>query len=448
MFLERTLINKLITWSKNPDRRPLLVEGARQVGKTALLKKFGNEHFESCHYFNFERDSDLALIFSGTLDPKHILVELGIKIQQKIDPNKSLIIFDEIQQCDRALTSLKYFSEDLKGSFVACAGSLLGISLSKGSFPVGQVDRVTLYPISFFEFLLAHNELDLYESVRNIATATPPSPYLTEQLWSLMLDYFCCGGLPDSVVAWLTGPSKLEKIQNIKTTQERIYKDYLADIAKHSGSESAMHIETVFRNIPAQLARAIDGSAKKFQFKQVISGKKSFDELRGPIEWLTRAGLIHQVYIAEKALSPLSAYCKDNRFKLYLFDLGMLRHLSGFEPQQIFAWGDNMYKGFYAENYVLLELLSAGASVPKAWHEGESEIEFVLERASELIPLEVKSSTNARSRSLSIYRERYKPAHTIILAGKTVVAPKPATDGKLNRRWPIFAAGSLDSEPL
>jgi uncharacterized protein len=418
MFLDRDFYKELKGWKDLRERKPVLIEGARQVGKTALLKYFGEREFPKTYYYNFERDAELHKVFAGDLAPLKIIEDLELRQGEKIDPYHSLIIFDEIQACPRALTSLKYFSEELKGTYIACAGSLLGVTLGSGSFPVGKVERRSMYPLSFREFVRSSKNIPLIEAIELLEKGDVLRPMQIEKLWEMMLDYFCCGGLPEVIVGWHSVDSKLDRFNEIKKIQERIYNDYLADIAKHCGSEKAVHIESVLRNIPSQLARELDGSASKFQFKNVIAGKKSFRELQGPIDWLHRAGLIHQVYIAEKALSPLTAYCKDNRFKLYLFDIGILRHLSSFQPEQLIAWGDNQYKGFYAENFVLNELLAQNVPVPKAWREGDSEIEFLLESGRGIFPLEVKSGTNRRSRSLSVYRERYHPQETYILAGK------------------------------
>jgi len=418
MFIERDIYTEITKWVHESQRKPLLLEGARQVGKTEILKALGEREFEQFYYFNFESDSALSQVFQGDISPKRILEDLSVKIGKEIDPGRSLIIFDEIQSCPRALTSLKYFAEDQKNSYIAAAGSLLGVTLGEDSFPVGKVERKLMFPLNLREFIRANSNAPLIAAFEDLQNGREPTAFQLDALWKITLDYFCCGGLPEVVVAWYTAQTKLEKFNAIRRLQQNIYNDYLADIAKHSGGENAVHIETVLRNIPAQLAREIDGSASKFQFKDVIPGRKSFKELRGPIDWLRRAGLVHQIYIAERAEQPLSAYCKDNRFKLYLFDLGILRHLSGFQPEELTSWGDNIYKGFYAENFVLTELLSHGLSTPTAWREGDSEVEFLVETPQGIVPLEVKSGKNTRSRSLTIYLKRYKPRHALKLVGK------------------------------
>jgi predicted AAA+ superfamily ATPase len=438
-LFRRDLMTDLVTWSCNPSRRPLVLEGARQVGKTALLHLLGDTHYSNKFYFNFERDRELHSVFAPNFDPKRIIEELEIKVRTKIDPSKDLVIFDEIQACNQALTSLKYFSEEMPGAHIASAGSLIGLHLGEGSFPVGKTQRISLLPLSFVEFLAALDESLLSDNLRALKPNEDVTPFITQKLWEYFLTYLVVGGMPAAVRAWKEEDSKLDKINRVADVQESIIRDYLADITKHCGTENALHIEAVLRSIPEQLAREVDGSASKFQFKNVVRGKKSYLELRGPINWLEKAGLIYKVPIAERSEQPLAAYCKENRFKLYFFDVGLLRALAHFSAESIFAWKENMYKGFFAENFALMELLSTGLRGITAWREKDSEIEFLIERGAAIVPVDIKSGGKSRSRSMQWYVHRYHPAEAFLFAGQQFGKKSPLNVTRL----PVFAVRTV-----
>lgn len=440
MFVTRNIQKKLFEWKRLPERKALILHGARQVGKTALLKHFGKEgEFRKIHYFNFEKEINLHRFFESNLNPLSICENLEIAHGENINLHEDLVILDEIQACPQALTSLKYFSEECPYAYVAAAGSLLGITLGVASFPVGKVTHIELYPFSFDEFLDAAGDSKSAEHMREFTPSKNIPIAMHDEMWNAMLRFIVSGGLPELACFWKEKGSLRDKLDAISSRQDELLKEYLSDIAKHSGKENALHIESILRNIPAQLARAVNDSAPKFQFKDVLPGKKGYAELRGPVDWLECAGLVYRVHIAERAQFPLKAYCKDNRFKLFLFDTGILRALSGFPPHELLAWTANIYKGYFAENFVLHLLFCSGLKNVCSWNEGESEIEFLLESAKIPIPVEVKSGNNTRSRSLKIYRERYNPPWQVILSAKPFSIDRSAK--KMN--IPLYLAAKL-----
>lgn len=418
-MMKRDLMLKLIEWKEKTNRRPLILEGARQVGKTYLLKEFGKKYFSKVHYFNFEEDFFLAKTFERDLNPERIIDELSVMKDRSINKKEDLIIFDEIQACPNALTSLKYFEEQCPEIALCAAGSLLGVRLGEGSYPVGKVDHLHLYPLSFFEFVRANNQ-QLYNYLMKLDINDEISDGIHGQLWDIFRNYLIVGGLPGIVNIYISkGNLSLNDLfNNIREEQLSLIKDYLSDIAKHSGKTNAMHIERVWRSIPAQLSKSMDGQAKKFIFKNVLSGRSGYSNLAGPIEWLEKAGLIHKVLIAQKAIIPLTAYTKENIFKLLFFDIGILAALANIPAQSFFNYSFGTYKGFVAENFVATELINSGLKNLYSWNEGTSEIEFLIQSGENLIPIEVKAGKNTQAKSLKVFSQRYDPLLKIILSGK------------------------------
>lgn len=419
--MRRTYLEKLIHWKNKSDRKPLILKGVRQVGKTYLLQHFGKEHFPAFHYLNFEKGGQLAKIFEPDLDPQRIVNEIELYLSRKIDKRTDLVIFDEIQICPRALTSLKYFEEEMPELALASAGSLLGVYLGPVSFPVGKVDTLTLHPMSFEEFLIAIDEKMASEFLQQVTIETKVPEILHDRLWEKLKLYFIVGGLPEAVSTFCNNKDSLyEALEKVRAKQLDIINAYYADIAKHSGKENAMHIERVFRAIPIQLAQAQEDSVKKFSFKGVIPGANRYSRLAGPIDWLQACGLIIKVPICHSAQLPLLAYTKENLFKLYVFDVGILGAMTHLTPQVIYDYDYGSFKGYFAENFIAQELLYAGAVALYGWSEKNSEIEFLQETEGTIIPVEVKSGGVTQAKSLKVFRERYHPPYAFIFSAKNL----------------------------
>lgn len=432
--MKRTFLDKLAAWKTNPNRKPLIIKGARQVGKTYLLHQFGSEYFPNYHYFNFEQQEELARIFTLNLDPSRIIEELEVHQNRKIDSINDLVVFDEIQACPRALTSLKYFQEKMPNLAIASAGSLLGIHLGPVSFPVGKVDFLTLYPMSFEEFLFAC-EGDRSLKLLKLHSRIPELVH--EHLWNQLKLYFIVGGLPEIVAIFCQHKDNLlTAFQEVRAKQSALILAYYADIAKHSGKENAMHIERVFRSIPTQLAQSQDGSAKKYSFKDVIPGASRYTRLVGPIDWLQACGLLIKVSICHSAQVPLLAFAKENEFKLYVFDVGLLGQMSGLQPKTIYEYDYGTFKGYFAENFVAQEFLYSGVEHLYSWHEKSAELEFLRDVEGKIIPIEVKSGWITKSKSLKVFADRYQPPYRVVFGAKNIAINNEGT----LRRYPIYLA--------
>ncbi len=435
--MQRKIWNKLKTWETKRNRKPLIVKGARQVGKTYILKAFGRECFPRFHYVNFEKDEQLIKIFENDLDPKRIIQELSFYLDISIDTGNDLLIFDEIQYCSRALTSLKYFQEELPGLALCAAGSLLGIYLSDESFPVGKVEYCRMFPMSFEEFLKGVGDDKSANFLNNQQVGNSIPEVVHSHLWHQLKIYFVVGGLPEVVQTYADNKADLFiALQSVRKKQEDLIFTYQADMAKHSGKQNAMQIERLWRNIPAQLAREQDGSANKFKFKGVIPGIKGFTRLSGTIDWLKTAGLIIQTYIVNSGELPFSAHIKDNFFKLYFFDTGMLGALSNLPPKTILDYDYGSYKGYFAENFVAQEFLSAGESEIYAWRERNAEVEFLREIGGEVLPIEIKSGWVTQAKSLKVFADRYHSAYRTIMSANNLLIEK---DNQVNR-YPLYLA--------
>jgi len=341
--MERNVWNKLKTWQTKNNRKPLILKGARQVGKTYILKAFGRECFPRFHYANFEKDEQIVKIFENDLEPKRIVQELCFHLDTSIDTGNDLLIFDEIQNCPRALTSLKYFQEELSDLALCAAGSLLGIHLSDESFPVGKVEYCRMFPMSFEEFLRGVADDKSFNFLSNQQFNDSIPEVVHTHLWNQLKTYFVVGGLPEVVQTYADNKDDLFiALKLARKKQEDLISTYHADMAKHSGKQNAMQIERLWRSTPAQLAREQDGSAPKFKFKGIIPGIKGFSRLSGTIDWLKTAGLIIQTYIVNSGELPFSAHIKDNLFKIYFFDTGMLGAISNLPPKSYFRAGSGL----------------------------------------------------------------------------------------------------------
>lgn len=402
--MQRLLTKSLLEWKNSSNRKPLIIKGVRQCGKTYLLKEFGKENYEDVAYFNFENNPSLQARFEKDMDTQRIITELGILRGKVISPEKTLIIFDEIQFCGNALTSLKYFYENTPQYHIACAGSLLGIALSKPtSFPVGKVDFLTLYPLNFAEFLLANGEQMIYDYLLNLKPKEQISELIVGKLEGLLRDYFITGGMPEVVADWIVNHDATK----VAEIQQKTLESYELDFARYSPPAEYPKMSLIWKSIPNQLAK----ENGRFIFSHAKKGLRAKD-LEDALEWLINAGLVYKVAKIEKPFMPLSAYADQSHFKLYLMDVGLLSKMSNLPPA---AWLENNplfkeFKGAVTENFVLLELVALQNTVPFYWKSlNTAEVDFVMQIGSEIIPIEVKSGRGARTQSLAVYRKKYSP---------------------------------------
>lgn len=418
-LMKRSFWNTLSRWKDSPQRKPLLLQGARQTGKTWILKTFGESEFATCILLDFAKDPALCGLFEPDLKPDRILTDLSVYLNRDISLTNTLLIFDEIQLCPEALTSLKYFYETYPEAWICASGSLLGIGLSEQNFPVGKVQREWLRPMSFFEFLEALGEIPLTKALRDAAkNLTVISPAIHQKTFGLFKEYMITGGMPEVVLRYIgLRDTRVAAFQAVRALQRELIDSYLDDIAKHSGSLKAVRIAGVFRNIPEQLARQTDG-IRKFLFKDVLSGRSTYDILEGPIEWLIKAGLVHRVPICRSVQFPLAAYAEKNAFMLYLFDVGLLGAMLYLDPATIYQYEFGQFKGFLTENAVLNEFFCAGAGPVYTWRGNSSEIEFLLPCGNQIIPIEVKAGLNTKAKSLHVFREKYSPEKAVLFSAQ------------------------------
>jgi predicted AAA+ superfamily ATPase len=393
------------SWKDAQSRKPLILKGARQVGKTTLLKSWGTQAFAACHYFNFERDRSLHKLFEESSDPEKIIGSLSLASQRAIQVDRDLILFDEIQECPKALTSLKYFSEDKPHAYIACAGSLIGITLAAESFPVGKVEIHALYPLSFREFLVGIGRADLEKEIFSDSPVGRLA-FTLEKAQIFFKHYLVTGGLPEIVQTYidLAGQTDFERFTQVREKQKDLIETYENDMAKHAGKLNSMHIRRVWQDIPKQLSKL----NSKFQFRNVIPGKRSYADLSGPIDWLNQAGLVLSSYIVNETQVPLKSFIQHNQFRLYSFDVGILGALADFPPAAILEVekGDMIFKGHFLENFVAQTLHHYGYSL-QTWMQYSSEIEFLIQTArGEIVPIEVKSRRNSKAKSLKVFLER------------------------------------------
>lgn len=437
--MNRFFWNELLAWKNQPSRKPLLLQGARQVGKTWILKEFGRREFDHLVLLDFAKDKSLAGFFNGDLKPDRILTDLSVYLGQHIDLAKTLLVFDEIQHCPEALTSLKYFHEAHPGAWICASGSLLGLGLSEQNFPVGNVQRAWLRPMNFFEFLEALDEKPLRDlltgSARKRFAIAPP---IHAKAFSLLKEYMITGGLPEVVDHYRANrEDRPAAFRAARTLQKELIDSYLDDIAKHAGKLSAVKIAALFNNIPVQLARETKGM-RKFFFKDAAPGAASYAALEGPLEWLVKAGLIYRVPVCRTVRQPLKAHAEPNAFMLYLFDTGILGAMLELDPGLIHRYDFGQFKGFLAESFVIQELMSEDQGTVFTWRGKTAEIEFLISAGGEIIPVEVKSGLNTKAKSMNVYREKYHPAHAVLLSGQ---GANQLDDGLLHA--PLYLAGAM-----
>jgi len=401
--MKRALRFKLYEWKDKPGRKPLLLMGARQVGKTFLLKQFGAEKFKNTVYLNFEDKPRLCELFKDDLEPTTILKALSIEMECEITLGHTLIIFDEVQQCPKALNSLKYFCENAPQYHIAAAGSLLGVKLNHTEgFPVGKVQFLTLHPLSFFEFLESLGEQRLLEFISEIKDPTPLPSILHDKLLSRFKEYMLVGGMPEAVLEF----SKSQDFQKVREIQLAILQAYSLDFAKHAPKEQIMKVNQVWASIPAQLAK----ENKKFIFSVLREGARA-REFENALQWLIEAGLIYKVPLITTPKIPLTAYQDPHAFKIYLVDVGLLGAMAALSPKALLRPHDlfQEFKGSLTESFVCQELVHSRYS-PMYWtSDGKAELDFVIQLEDEIFPIEVKSGTSLKKKSLRVYIDAYHP---------------------------------------
>ena len=402
--LKRNAIQSLVNWKHSEDRKPMVLKGARQVGKTWLMKEFGKNYYNGCFYFNFDEEDELKSIFETNKNPHRIIELLSMIAGEKIVPEETLIIFDEIQECPDALNSLKYFKEKANEYHVIAAGSLLGTLLSKPkSYPVGMVNLLNLYPLSFDEFLNATDPI-LYNYYESIRKEQQIEEIFHKRLLDAYNSYLIIGGMPECVASWV----KYKDPARISQIQQELVEVYENDFSKHNGKVNSGRILMVFRSIVSQLAKPNE----KFMYGAVREGGRARD-FEEAIEWLVSAGMINRVYNVSKMEHPLSAFDKLDQFKLFVFDTGLLKHMAGIDNSAILLKTDYQFKGPLTENYVLQQLRGQFEIEPRYYSDKNSEIDFVLQYGTEIIPVEAKGGEDKSAPSFKKYVKDNHPEHAL-----------------------------------
>lgn len=402
--MKREIYQKLLTWKTQANRKPLILQGARQVGKTYILKEFGLQEYSQVIYINFEKMSQLSSLFSGDLEVEPIIQKLAIYFNTQIVPDNTLIIFDEVQECPAALNSLKYFYEDAPQYHIMAAGSLLGIKLAHThGFPVGKVTFQHLYPLSFVEFLTALNKTRWVEMLKNVQVADSLETLFHFELIKLLKTYFYIGGMPEAVYQYI----QTQDFQAVRQIHGDILRAYELDFAKHAPAQEIHRISTIWQAIPGQLAK----ENKKFVYS-ILKESARGREYENAIRWLIDADLILNCTQISKPQAPLSHYLAHQAFKTYLLDVGLLCTMNNVSPkilleeEQVFQ----EFSGALTENYVAQTLTNCMGQALYYWKsEGKAEIDFLIEAHNQILPLEVKAGTSRQKKSLLVYAEKFQP---------------------------------------
>ncbi len=400
--MKRNAILELVQWKNSPERKPMVLRGARQVGKTWLMKEFGQNYYDNYVYFNFDEEDELKSIFETNKNPHRIIELLSMISDEKIEPEKTLIIFDEIQECPEALNTLKYFKEKANEYHVIAAGSLLGTLLAKPkSYPVGMVNLLDIYPLTFDEFLDAIDS-GLYAYYESVQKGQVIEEIFHQRLLDVFNYYLIIGGMPECVSSWIKykDPTMISKIQR------KLIEVYENDFSKHNGKVNSGRILMVFRSIVAQLAKPNE----KFMYSAVREGARARD-FEEAIEWLVSAGMLNRVYNVSKMEHPLSAFDKLDQFKLFVFDTGLLKQMAGVDNGAILLKTDYQFKGPLTENYVLQQLKGQFEVEPRYYSDRNGEIDFVVQNKMEIIPIEVKGGEDRSATSFKTYVANYAPEH-------------------------------------
>ncbi len=401
--MERFILNDLLKWKESKYRKPLILKGVRQVGKTWILKEFGRRYYDNVAYFNFDENEEYRQFFETTKDIKRILQNLVFASGQTVTPEKTLVIFDEVQDCPKIINSLKYFCENAGEYHVIYAGSLLGIALAKpSSFPVGKVDFMDISPMTFSEFLLANGDENLLEYLRSVEMITPIPDAFFNPLYEKMKMYFVTGGMPESVKMW----TQERSTELMQAALLNILNAYERDFAKHPGPKEFPKISLLWKSIPSQLSR----ENKKFIYKVAKEGARA-REYEDALQWLADAQLVRKIYRSSAPGLPISAYDDLSAFKLYLVDVGLLRRLSLLAPSA-FSEGNRLFtefRGALSENYILQALQNQFEATPRYWSvvNPSYEVDFLIQRENDIFPVEVKSEGNVDSISLRRFKEKF-----------------------------------------
>jgi predicted AAA+ superfamily ATPase len=427
----RIVEKDLLEWKNSTSFKPLLLMGARQVGKTWLMKNLGESHFQNYIYVNFEKEPSYQKLFETSLDPKKIVETLSLLHNQKIEEGQTLIIFDEIQEASHALTSLKYFAEDFPNIHIIAAGSLLGVTLDNGSFPVGKVEFLKIYPLNFQEFLWATNQAALWEFIKNKDYEVIHS--FKEQYIRALRNYYIVGGMPEAVGTFI---KKEGSYTEVKRIQANILNAYMQDFAKHAPAPLIPKIIAVWNGLASQLAK----ENKKFVYGALKSGARA-REYENAIDWLINYGLVHKIYAINKLAFPLQAYRDFKNFKLYASDIGLLAHMSQLNPHVILEDADffEEFKGALTEQYVMQELNAFKLENISYWsnENGNAELDFIFEQHGVFYPLEVKAAENLQAKSLKIFHQK----------NKDVFCYRTSLSNYRKESWmtniPLYALGSI-----
>jgi uncharacterized protein len=434
--MKRLLLDALLAWKDKPARKPLLIDGARQTGKTYLLHELLGQEFPRVLRIDFLESPKMATAFERSLNPQDIVASLELLSGQSFNIASDLLILDEIGECPNAVTSLKFFAEKMPHAYVAASGSNIGLL---GSFPVGKVEQHNLRPLTFREFLWATAPVSLNEAFN----ARANSEAAHTQLFSQLTDYYFTGGMPEAVATWvaLANASMLDRIKAVSQIHADLVQGYRRDFGKYSGKADAQLIESVFNAVPSQLSAVLDESVQRFRFKGVSPGKSRYADFETAISWLHNCRLVLKNYPVEgRPAAPLAAYQKENRVKLFLFDTGLLNHMLGSSYEQIKQQA-YQFKGFVAENFVQQELAALGLGPSFSWIDARAEIEFLIaNRLGKIVPIEVKSGRRTRAKSLQSYVMKCQPHQSIKLTGTRGSDPNART----NLVVPLYYVGSLD----
>ena len=406
--MERKIYQDLLNWKLNNDRKPLILQGARQVGKTYIVNYFAGKEYVNSVYCNFEKDSQLHDFFDN-LDPMTIIKKLSLYKRKEILPHNTLIIFDEIQACPQAITSLKYFNEEANDYHIISLGSLLGVSVNRSnfSFPVGKVQFMTMYPLDFEEYLMAKNAHELISLIKNcFLTNTPLDRAFHERAIDYYKEYLYVGGMPEAVMEY----NRNSNPELVRIIQQSILESYLNDMGKYNKQTEIPKTKIVYKSIGTQLGK----ENKKFQYKNIKHGARS-KEYQEAIEWITLSWIATQLYKLETVLLPLNAYQSLTDFKFYMNDVGLCTASQNIYIEDILSNNEllSIFKGGLTENYVFNQLLSNNIKSYYWVSDGVAEVDFVVRLNNDIIPIEVKSTENIRSKSLSIYKDINKPKYSI-----------------------------------
>ena len=430
--MQRKITDKLKSWYQRPTKKPLVLTGARQTGKTTSVLAFANEAFERVIHIDFYRQPHLKAAFEGSLEPRAIVAALEVLLQTDIDPGKTLLFFDEIQDCDGAITALKFFCSDAPAYDVVAAGSLLGVHIARsGSFPVGYVDMLSMCPMDFEEFCWAMGERRAFDLVRQSYESYAPCP-LHDHMIELYRSYLMVGGMPEAVSNYANGA----RLHEVRVTQNNIRTAYVADMAKYATAADTAKIVACWESVPAQLAK--ESGSTKFQWKLVGNGAKA-ERYGAAIDWLAASGIVNKCTQVTDGVSPLKSFENPSSFKIYLGDTGLLSSAYDAVPADLDGKDHRSarFRGGIAENYVMQQLVASG-SRPYYWGaQSTYEVEFVLKTAEGVVPVEVKSADNVRSTSAKRFAEKYGSPYVIRVTGKNFGRSEPI--------WnvPLYAAGLI-----